>query len=187
MKLFIAGSASDKINKKYFEGIEKIAEYITQNGHSIVYIGSGSGTIGKMCKEVQKRGGIVDVFVPEVYASEAEHMTFNSKKIVDSLFTVQQLFLHNSDVTLVLPGGNGTLAELFMITDNIKTKFDTDPVLIYNVNGFYNCVKDTIDFMKDAGAMTDIQYKYFNFFETPQAIIKELEKIDLSLKNKSDK
>ena len=113
----------------------------------------------------------LDIIVPTPYAHEAQGMIANSITAVDTLFMLQQVALRNTEVTLVLPGGNGTLAELFMITDSIKSKFDTDKVIIYNINGFYNHIKDMNDFMLEAGVLNHDQYEYFTWCNTPEEVI----------------
>ena len=107
--------------------------------------------------------GFVDIIVPTPYAHEAEGMIANSITRVDTLFLLQQVALRNTNVTLVLPGGNGTLAELYMITDSIKSGFDTDVVIVYNINGFYDKIKEMNDFMLEAGTLRERQYKFFTW------------------------
>ena len=114
---------------------------------------------------------------PTPYADESRGMIANSVTAVDTLFMLQQVALRNTNATIVLPGGNGTLAELYMITDSIKSKFDTDIVIIYNVNGFYNKIKEMNDFMLDAGVLNDEQYEYFTWCSTPQEVIEALDKV----------
>lgn len=183
MKIFVCGSVAKKIEPKYLEGIAKIAKNITDNHDGIISVGSKTGSIGEMYQNVIAADGFVDIIVPTPYASEAEGMIANSITKVDTLFMLQQVALRNTEITLVLPGGNGTLAELYMITDSIKSKFDSDKVLIYNINGFYDDIKRMNDFMLNAGTLNEEQYHYFTWCNTADEVIEELEKQRTKLLN----
>lgn len=177
MKVFICGSVDQRINPIYLEGIDKIAENLAENNDGVMLVGAQTGSIGAMYKGMTDRSARVDIIVPTPYADEAEGMTANSITKVDTLFLLQQVALRNTEATIVLPGGNGTLAELYMITDSIKSKFDTDKVLIYNINGFYNHLKDMNDFMMEAGVLKQDQFEFFTWCDTYEDIIRELDKV----------
>jgi len=176
MKVFICGSVDPNLKKEYLVGIDKIAQYIAKNGDRTLSVGATTGSIGAMYNNMKKNKGHIDLIVPAPFIKDAEGMTADSILAVDTLFMLQQIALRNSDITIVLPGGNGTLAELYMITDSIKSKFDTDTVIIYNINGFYNHLKEMNDFLMEAGALQKYQYDFFNWCDTPEEVIALLEK-----------
>ena len=176
MKVFVCGSVDPRIKPKYLEGIDKIASNILDHHDGVICVGSQTGSIGAMYTKMIEGDGFVDIIVPAPYAHEAQGMIANSITAVDTLFMLQQVALRNTDVTIVLPGGNGTLAELYMITDSIKSGFDTDEVIIYNINGFYDHIKDMNDFMLEAGTINDFQYTFFTWCNTPEEVIEVLEK-----------
>lgn len=171
MKVFICGSVDPRIKPQYLEGIDKIADYFLKHNDGIMCVGSTAGTVGTMYKKMIEGDGFVDIIVPAPYADEAAGMIANSITQVDTLFTLQQIALKNTRATLVLPGGNGTLAELYMITDSIKSEFDTDLVLIYNINGFFDNIKKMNEFMLEAGVLHEWQNKFFTFCNNADEVI----------------
>ena len=175
MKVFICGSVDTRIKPKYLEGIDKIAENLISHNDGVVCVGAKTGSVGAMYNKMIEGDGFVDIIVPTPYARDADGMIANSITQVDTLFILQQVALRNTRATIILPGGNGTLAELYMITDSIKSKFDTDIVIIYNINGFYDKLKEMNDFMLDAGVLTELQYKFFKWCNTPEEVIKLLD------------
>lgn len=185
MKVFVCGSVDSRIKHKFLEGIDKIADDLLKHNDGIICVGSTNGSIGAMYNEMIKGDGFVDIIVPTPYADEAKGMIANSVTAVDTLFLLQQVALRNTSATIILPGGNGTLAELYMITDSIKSKFDTDVVIIYNINGFYNKIKEMNDFMLKAGTLNDEQYKYFTWCSTPEEVIDVLNKVRANLLTKN--
>lgn len=181
MKVFICGSVDPRIKPMYLEGIDKIADNLLSHNDGVMMVGSKTGSIGAMYNRMIEGDGFVDIIVPTPYAHEAEGMIANSITKVDTLFMLQQVALRNTSATIVLPGGNGTLAELYMITDSIKSKFDTDVVIIYNINGFYDNIRKMNDFMLEAGTLNDTQYKYFTWCNTYEEVIDELDKVRRNL------
>ena len=181
MKVFICGSVDPRIKPMYLEGIDKIADNLLSHNDGVMMVGSKTGSIGSMYNRMIEGDGFVDIIVPTPYAHEAEGMIANSITKVDTLFMLQQVALRNTNATVVLPGGNGTLAELYMITDSIKSKFDTDVVIIYNINGFYDHIRKMNDFMLEAGTLNDTQYKYFTWCNTYEEVIDELDKVRINL------
>lgn len=181
MKVFVCGSVDPEIKEKYLEGIDKIAENLTEHNDGVMCVGSKTGSVGAMYNKMIEGDGFVDIIVPTPYAHEAEGMIANSITRVDTLFLLQQVALRNTNVTLVLPGGNGTLAELYMITDSIKSGFDTDVVIVYNINGFYDKIKEMNDFMLEAGTLRDRQYKFFTWCNTPEEVIEVFDRVRAKL------
>ena len=187
MKVLVCGSVDKNLKKEYLEGIDKIAQNLVENGDGTLSVGATTGSIGAMYNNMKKLDGHIDLIVPAPYADDAKGMTANSILIVDTLFMLQQVALRNSDVTIILPGGNGTLAELYMITDSIKSKFDTDLVIIYNINGYYNKLKEMNDFMLEAGSLQKDQYQFFNWCDTAEEVIALLNNIRAKKSNKKCK
>ena len=177
MKIFICGSVDERIKPIYLEGIDKIAKNLLEHNDGILCVGSKTGSVGKIYNDMIEGDGFVDIIVPSPYADEAAGMIANSITQVDTLFMLQQVALKNTDATIVLPGGNGTLAELYMITDSIKSKFDVDPVIIFNINGFYDKIKEMNDFMLEAGVLNEFQYKFFTWCNTAEEVVEKINKI----------
>ena len=176
MKVFICGTVDKNIDKKYLVGIDKIAKNLAENDDATLSVGAHTGAIGEIYNNMQKYGGHIHIIEPTVYMREADGLEVDSFLEVDSLYMLQQIALRNTGATLILPGGNGTLAELYMITDSIKSKFDTDMVIIYNINGFYDHIKAMNDFMLEVGTMQKYQYDFFNWCDTADEVIALLDK-----------
>lgn len=182
MKIFIAGSTNPNMKKKYTEGVDVIAKHLATKKHSLVMVASPAGSIGAMYTAFRKNNGKIIGYSPLCYEEEGRGMKFDEFSMVDNIYELQKFFLKSSEMTLVLPGGNGTLAELFMFTDLIKSKFTENPVVIYNVNGFFDPIKNYLDFLMKEGVLEQFQKDYFNFCESPDAIIKTIDKIAKSKK-----
>lgn len=174
MRIFICGGVDKDTNSKYLQNIDKLAEELVKNNHSIILVGAKTGAIGKMYNTVSNLGGHIDIIVPECYASDATNMTADNIIKVENLYMLQQTGLKQSDATIILPGGNGTVAEMYMCSDNVKAGFDTDPIYVFNINGYYDMVKKMHNFMVDAGTMKPSQHKYLTFCDSYKEIVNHL-------------
>lgn len=177
MRIFICGGVDADIKPKYRKGIKELAKALIERGHSIILVGSKTGCIGDMYNTYIQNGGDVDLIVPDCYADEAEQLTGRSVINVTGLHMLQQVATKNSDATIILPGGNGTMAELYMITDNVKAGFDKDLIIIYNINGFYDMIKTNNDFLLKAGAMKQYQKNFFTYADTYQEVLSLIDSI----------
>ena len=176
MNVFLSGSTNPKIQKKYLKGYDKIADYFAEKNIETIIVASIYGAIGNMYSLLTERGAKVRGLSPKVYASENVDMKLTDYKIVENLFELQKEFLKFSDISLVIAGGNGTLAELFMFTDLIKSKYTTNPVVIYNVSGLYSPIRDYLDSLLKKHTLEQFQRDYFIFCDTPEEVIEALEK-----------
>lgn len=175
MQIFVCGGVDADMKKEYLKGIKELAKNLVKKGHSIILVGAKTGPIGEIYNTFISLGGTVDLIVPECYASDADNMVGRSIINVPNLYVLQQIGLKNSDATIVLPGGNGTIAEMYMCADNNKAGFDKDPIYVFNINGYYNLVKQMHNFMVETGAMKPFQKKYLTFCDTYQDILKHID------------
>lgn len=175
MRIFVCGGVDTDLKKKYLKGIKELALELIKRGHSIILVGAKTGAIGEMYNTYINNNGVVDLMVPECYASDATDMTARNTINVTNLYMLQQVGLKNSDATIILPGGNGTLAELYMLTDNIKAGFDRDPILLYNINGYYQKINEMNDFLISAGAMKPFQKDFFTFCNDYKTVLNILD------------
>ncbi len=177
MRIFICGGVNKKMKKEYIQGIHEFAEAILERNHSIICVGSTTGAIGEVFNVYDKNNGKVKILIPACYYNEAEAIESKHPSIiVNNLYIFQQIALTNSDIIVVLPGGNGTLAELHMLTDNIKAGYHKNKVIVYNINGYYDHVIETLNFMINSGTMEKSQLDEFVFVKNAQEAVKAIDK-----------
>ena len=153
MNIFVCGGVSPKMKERYLVGIKDLAIFLAEHGHTITCVGSSTGAIGTMYNAFKDAGGRALLMVPDCYATESFGMD-SQMVAMPNLYSMQQFALKNSGATIVLPGGNGTLAELYMTIDNVKSGFDTDPIILFNINGFFDGFKIVEQGLIEAGVLT---------------------------------
>ncbi len=122
----------------YVAHAAELGKLMAINKIALIYGGGSVGIMGAVADAVMKHGGIVTGIIPELLlAWEAQHLGITELKVVSDMHVRKKLMYEMADAAIVLPGGHGTLDELFeMLTWN-SLKIHDKHIYILNTNGFY--------------------------------------------------
>ena len=138
-KIGIFCSASDVIESIYFDKVRALGEWLGQNKKTLVYGGANIGLMECVAKAAKDNGAFVMGVVPTKLeergaVSDLLDVTFR----VDDLSERKDTMLRESDVLVALPGGVGTLDEVFHVMASASIGYHAKKVIFYNVNGFWD-------------------------------------------------
>jgi uncharacterized protein (TIGR00730 family) len=138
----------------YVFAAEKLGKILANAGITLVYGGGNKGIMGAIANACLEANGKVIGIIPELLlAWEAQHEGLTELIVTDSMHARKLLLYEKCDVAIVLPGGMGTLDELFeMLTWN-NLKIHNKKVYILNINGYYNALIQLLDAMDTQGFM----------------------------------
>jgi uncharacterized protein (TIGR00730 family) len=132
------GSAAGR-NPKYIELGTKIGELLVKNNTALVYGGASIGLMGAVADSVLKNGGKVIGVIPKTLVDyEVAHSGLTELIVVDNMHQRKQLMYDHADLFLSLPGGMGTLDEMFEVLTWRQLKYHAKPSYIFNFEGFYD-------------------------------------------------
>ena len=151
-KIGIFCSASEVIDSMYFEKTRELGEWMGQNRKTLVYGGANLGLMECVAKSAKENGAFIMGVVPTKLeergaVSDLLDVTFR----VDDLSERKDTMLRESDVLVALPGGVGTLDEVFHVVASASIGYHHKKVIFYNVNGFWKDLLDFLDSMKGSG------------------------------------
>lgn len=135
--------ASDKAERHYMDLAVECGKMIVKYDMHLVYGGGDSGLMGAVSQTVHNMGGkVTGVFPRFMEKFEPLSHSLDNTILVDSMSHRKDMMIEKSDAFLVIPGGFGTLDELFeVITLNILAQHNK-PVIIVNYQGFWDtCLK----------------------------------------------
>lgn len=131
------GSAN-QVDDLYKRAAERTGELLAHAGVDVVYGGGRVGLMGLVADSALAAGGRVVGIIPEhIQRLEVDHRGLSELHVVDSMHTRKQLMVARSDAFIILPGGIGTLDELFEIITWRQLKLHDKPVIVVNVDGFW--------------------------------------------------
>lgn len=145
-------SASEVIDSIYFDKAQEFGRWMGQNKKTLVYGGANLGLMECVAKAAKENGGFVMGVVPTKLeergaVSDLLDVTFR----VDNLSERKDAMLRESDILVALPGGVGTLDEVFHVMASASIGYHAKKVILYNVNGFWNGLLAFMDELKGKG------------------------------------
>src|SRR5690349_7720421 len=145
------GSARGR-SPRYVAAAKELGEAMAERQIRLIYGGARIGMMGEVADAVIKNGDEVIGVIPEhLQTSEVGHSGITELKVVDSMHTRKKLMFDLSDAFAVLPGGYGTLDELFEIITWRMLKLHDKPVVVLNIDGYWDPLQKLIDHMIDDG------------------------------------
>lgn len=146
--MFCGSSAGD--HPAYLQSAIEAGRTLTERGIGVVYGGGRVGLMGALADAVLAAGGEIIGIIPEALAArEIAHRGLTELHIVGSMHERKALMAAESDAFLTLPGGFGTLEELFEAITWRQLGFHDKPCGIVNVAGYFDGL---LKFCDDAAA-----------------------------------
>ena len=144
----------------------------------LVYGGGNVGLMGVLADEMLRLGGEVTGVIPrKLVEIEVAHHGCTNLHIVSSMHERKALMAKLSDAFLALPGGIGTLEELFEVFTWLQLGYHHKPVGILNVNGFYDLMLDFLKQLVGQGFIIQDQFDRLMVFNKPEDLTGLLEKM----------
>jgi len=123
-----------------------LAEALVSRNIRLVYGGAGIGIMGMVADHVLKLGGQAIGVIPKALAhKEVAHKNLTELHITQSMHERKMLMAELSDGFIALPGGIGTLEELFEIWTWAQLGFHNKPCGLLNVEGYYDALIGFLD------------------------------------------
>lgn len=148
MKLFIGCSSSNDIPNKYMEDCKICLEELFNLEYDLVFGASNNGLMGLSYEvTINNRRSVIGIF-PEIYKDEVESLDclkIPVKTISDRTLQV----IEQSDALIFLPGGIGTVYELFTAIESKRSHEFDKPIIIYNSCGYFDKLFDFMSLMYD--------------------------------------
>jgi len=160
-----------------------LAKELALLGLDIVYGGSKKGIMGDLANSALANGASVTGVIPSMLlAWEHEHESLTKLIITNDMHERKKTMYEMGIAGIVLPGGFGTLDEMFeMLTWNQLSIHDKK-IYILNSGGFYDHLIKHMELLADNGFLYDPLWNRINAFDSPSALVATLSE-DLKIKN----
>ncbi|WP_459537395.1 LOG family protein [Methanobrevibacter sp.] len=175
MKICLYGSGSRKTDEIYITETYKLGVEMAKRGHTLVFGGGDTGMMGACAKGVHDAGGKSIGIAPE-WIGQFEPLCEECNEFiyVDTMDERKKKFLENSDAFIISPGGIGTLDEFFEVITLKKLKQHSKPIIVYNINHFYDTMLNMIDEMGEKGFLYK-QMELYQVASSPDEIFEYLD------------
>ncbi|MEG2885227.1 MAG: TIGR00730 family Rossman fold protein [Acinetobacter sp.] len=130
----------------------ELAQHIANQGFGIVYGGASIGLMGQVADTVLEHGGEVVGVIPEFMLDyEIAHQKLTELHIVETMHERKALMAERANAFIALPGGLGTFEEILEIATWGQLNQHQKPIIIYNVNHFYDALIAQLDHAVEEG------------------------------------
>jgi uncharacterized protein (TIGR00730 family) len=128
----------------------QVGQGLARKGIALVYGGGRAGLMGQGADAALSAGGKVIGIIPErLMNKEAGHLGLTELHVVADMHVRKAMMMDKADAFITLPGGVGTLEELFEVWTWLQLGYHRKPVGLLNVDGFYDpllaMMKHTVD------------------------------------------
>lgn len=172
MKICVYCSSSSKIHNIYFKATENLAKEFLKENISVVYGGGGAGLMGHLADTIIDNGGKIKGISPRFMKDiEWTHKRLVDLELVDTMHERKAKFLEGIDGIVALPGGCGTLDELIEVITFKRLGLFTKPIVILNVEGFYNPLKEMLEKCIDEKFMDEKHLNMWKFVDDFEDVI----------------
>lgn len=178
MRVLIIGSKSDQVNKKYRDITMDLCTRLAKLDHKMVFNGYTSGLLGNAFMVFKYEGKKTKAIADLNQADEVSDLELDKFDIVRTTFERTKGLFESSELVLVLPGGLGTLAELFSIIEEKRTKKKDIPIIIFNYDNYYTSLLNVLTKMYEEHFVSYEDLKLFNIVNDINMLEKYLKKIE---------
>ncbi|MGH8042667.1 MAG: TIGR00730 family Rossman fold protein [Rudaea sp.] len=138
MRICVYCASSEHCDRAYHAEATHLGELLAAEGHTIVYGGGAVGLMGSLANGALSKGGKVIGIIPRFMTEvEWQHPGIANLEVVEDMRERKHRLLTGSDAVVALPGGCGTLEELFEAITLKRLALYFSPIVLLNTRGFY--------------------------------------------------
>ena len=157
------------------EAARALGAGIARAGMTLVFGGGRVGLMGAAADAALESGGrVVGVIPQDLESREVGHTNVTELHVVANMHERKMMMARLADAFVVLPGGLGTLEEMFEIVTWRQLGFHDKPVIVADINGYWRPLRDLIDTVAARGFVSDSDRRLARFEESIDAVLEAL-------------
>jgi uncharacterized protein (TIGR00730 family) len=164
--------ASPGANPVYREAAINLGRTLAEQGVRLIYGGGAVGLMGIVADAALAAGGEVIGIIPQsLKSAEVGHNGLTRLEVVDGMHARKARMAELSDGFIALPGGLGTLEELFEVWTWAQLGYHSKPLGLLEVNGFYAKLNDFLDHLVEERFVRAPHREMLQINESPSELI----------------
>jgi uncharacterized protein (TIGR00730 family) len=168
-------ASSPGIPAKYFKATQQLTELLVNNNYDIIYGGGATGLMGTVADTTLKMGGHIKGIIPKFMIEvEWEHKGVKDMIHVEDMRHRKKLLIKNTNAVVALPGGTGTLEELYEVVSLKKLGFFPHPIILLNVDGYFDPIAEMASKMVAENFMQKKHLEIWRIVNTPIEVIEAI-------------
>ena len=174
MNITVYLGANEGNDPALHKAVTELGAWIGQSGNTLVYGGSKSGLMGALADSVLNAGGRAIGVEPQFFVEkELQHDGLTQLIVTKDMSERKNKMIELGDAFIAFPGGTGTLEEITEVMSKVSLKQLDAPCILYNLNGYYNSLKELLNHMIEKG-LSDQERQKGIFFADDLMQIQEM-------------
>jgi uncharacterized protein (TIGR00730 family) len=169
--------SSDGAKPLYADAARAFGHALVAHDLSLVYGGGKVGLMGVIADTVMAEGGRAIGVIPELLVSkEVGHNGLSELHVVPDMHHRKKMMADLADAFVAMPGGAGTLEELFEVFTWAQLGYHQKPVALFNIDGYYDPLIAMLEHTVQEGFMQRAYFEILQVDSDPDALIGRLER-----------
>ena len=175
-KVCVYCASSTQCDALYFEAARELGAILARNSITIVYGAGAVGSMGQLAEGALSEGGHVIGVLPQFMMDlEWGHPGLGELRLVEDMHDRKRTLLDGTDAVVALPGGSGTLDELLEAISLKRLAIYLNPIVLVNVNGFFDPCIELLDRCIDERFMDPRHRAIWQVVERPDQVLAAIE------------
>jgi uncharacterized protein (TIGR00730 family) len=167
--------SSNSVAPEFFDAAFAFGRLIGRAGLNLIYGGGQIGLMGRLADGALAEGGRVTGIIPHHLSNhEVAHGGLTELLVVGSMHERKQRMAERADAFVILPGGFGTLDEMFEIITWRQLGLHDKPIVLVDLGGYWQLLERLLDYMTAAGFNSHASRALYRRVETIDAVLPAL-------------
>ena len=172
MRICVYCASSQQCARIYHDAAAALGRTLAQAGCTIVYGGGAVGLMGALATAALDAGGEVIGVIPRFMVDvEWQHPGLANLQVVEDMRERKHRLLTGSDAVVALPGGSGTLEELFEALTLKRLALYFNPIVLLDINGFYAPLQRFLEYTVTERFMNREHLKMWSLVERVEDVL----------------
>ncbi|MEO8801960.1 MAG: TIGR00730 family Rossman fold protein [Rudaea sp.] len=172
MRICVYCASSEQCDRAYHAAATRLGALLAEAGCTIVYGGGATGLMGSLANGALAHGGKVIGIIPQFMIDvEWQHPGVTSLEVVGDMRERKHRLLTDSDAVVALPGGCGTLEELFEAITLKRLGLYFNPIVLVNTQDFYSPLQTFLQQVVDQRFMNAEHAGMWSLVSNPEDVL----------------
>jgi len=172
MRICVYCASSEHCDRAYHDAARALGRLLAQANCTVVYGGGAVGLMGSLANGALEAGGKVIGIIPRFMTEvEWQHPGLASLEVVEDMRERKHRLLTDSDAVVALPGGSGTLEELFEALTLKRLGLYFNPIILVNTMRFYDPLQAFMQRMIAERFMNPQHLEMWKLVDAPEDVL----------------
>jgi uncharacterized protein (TIGR00730 family) len=168
--------SSDKTNGEYLKAAREMGRSLAEEGLELVYGAGSTGLMGALADSMLEAGGKVTGVIPGYFNTpQLAHSGLTRLEVVETIQQRKARMAELADGFIALPGGFGTLEELFEILTWAQIGLHSKPIGLLNAHRYFDPLLALIEHIRAEGFIYEEHRRLFTYADTPESLLEKME------------